>query len=856
MKGTEQEMLQWMENSVSAKKPDDRFAIVSTGNAAQVEQTIQTSGNVIHSFSSKTGTGETNLELGLQLAGSIIPKGRNGRIVVFSDGNENAGSILDAAHLLKQKGMVLDVVPLKGTASNDLAASEFSVPPAQYIGEEAQIQLKVSSNFETKAIVLLSLNDRELLRREVSVKQGDNLFDFSHEVKETGLVMYKAEIVADGDTFAENNTLYAVSNIKGTPQVLMVSSEGNPAFAQALESSGLLVDQISPEMLPSVLSGYLEYHSIVFDNVPATAIGERKMGLIEQAVHEFGTGFVMTGGDSSFGIGGYFKTPAEKILPVHMEIKGKEEMPSLGLVIVLDRSGSMQGQKLSLAKEAAARSVELLREKDTLGFIAFDDEPWEIIEAGPIENKKQAADKIRSVPDGGGTNIFPALQAAYDSLGPLKLQRKHIILLTDGQSEAEGDYKALIEKGKETSITLSTVALGQDADKTLLENLAEMGTGRFYNVTDDTVIPSILSRETAMVTRTYIVDDPFYPEIHPHIEWSGLFDQGVPRMNAYIAVTPKGTARTLLSSEKQDPILAEWQYGLGKTLAFMSDTSGKWAGDWARWEKWPAFLNKIVAQSLPSYDSEPFSHIIRQEGGETILELSSATDSVLPIEAAVFSQTGVHMDANTKMTAPGKFELKMEHNPGVYFLHIRQKGKDGTDKVHQTGFSIPYSEEYLQKGINEDLLMEASSITGGKKLDQTNTAFSELPVKNVSRQPISQWLLLAAFLLFFADIAGRRFGWHVLAGWLLKSLSFMKRKPKVPSETFSLKRSSIEKKKKHSIRVQADASAMDAKEVQGIEEHIRTRQSMKPSSETKAVNKTMPSDSMQRLLDAKRKRNK
>lgn len=754
----EEGVLDWLDESLKAKKKEQAFSIVSFADGAAVEQSLSDKKTTAAPFNGKLKTGETNLEEGIGLAASLIKPEQGGRIVLLTDGNETAGSSIEAAKLLKNQKIELDYVHLKQEFRADMAVTKLDVLPSLYEGEQANLSVTIDSNVEKAADLRISLNHREILHKKIHVKQGRNEFSFAHITAEPGVSVYKVEIAAEGDTFIENNTLHAVSTVKGTPKVLIVQGDQEDGLAQILTSSGLKVEKQIPEKLPTTMAGMLQYQSIIFNNVPGTKITEQQMVLLEKAVKEFGRGFVMLGGEESFGLGGYFKTPIEKLLPVNMDIKGKKQMPSLGLVIVIDRSGSMSGGKLTLAKEAAARSVELLRDEDTLGFIAFDDRPWVIVETAPLKNKKKAIEKIRSVSVGGGTNIYPSLAMAYQQLTDLKLQRKHIILLTDGQSAADGDYESLIADGKKHNITLSTVALGTDADRNLLEDLAGQGSGRFYEVTDASVIPSILSRETVMTTRTYIEDHPFYPAVQPYPEWTSLFQQGIPKMNAYIAVTAKNRADVPLRSEKKDPILAQWQYGLGTTLAFTSDMTGKWSGDWAKWKNWGPFLNQMVTKSLPKYESEPFSFTLDKEADNTVVHVKTEASQFLPTEVSIVSQNGTVIDTNSKPTAPGELEVLFPYKPGMYFLRMKQATETGADKVFQTGFSVPYSSEYLLKPTNKELLKKLAAVSGGKELTTPKEAFRPLKQQARKSTPITEPLLIAAFLLLLLEIFIRRLG--------------------------------------------------------------------------------------------------
>ncbi|MFI8686450.1 VWA domain-containing protein [Rossellomorea sp. NPDC077527] len=752
----EDQVLEMINQSTHSKKVQDHYGIIAFGENAEVEQTLSDEQNDLDRFRSEINVGHTNLQEGLEYASSLLPEG--GRIVALTDGKETMGSGEEAIPLLKGKGIEVDWSPLASDTQEDVAVLNLSTPSVQYEGEETTITVNTYSTTQKEIDMRITLNDRTIIKENLRVQEGDNEFQFKHIVGETGLLVYKAEVFSKGDESPENNSLYHLSRSEGAAKVMLVENEaGDSPLIPILHSQGVTVDIYKPEQLPGKLTSYLQYQSILFDNVAATSIPEDKMLLMEKSVKEFGRGFIMFGGSDSFALGGYFKTPIERLLPVDMDVKGKKELPSLGLVIVLDRSGSMDGEKIALAKEAAARTVSLLRDKDTLGVIAFDDRPWEIVKTKPLTDRKKVEEQIRSISSGGGTEIFSSLQQAYESLESLPLKRKHIVLLTDGQSATTGNYQTLVEDGHDKHITLSTVSIGEGADRALLNDLSEWGKGRFYDVVDASVIPSILTRETVITTRTYIEDQPFYPSIVSS-KWSTLFAGGIPKMNAYIGTSLKGTAQMEMESGKKDPILATWRYGLGRSFAFTSDTSGKWTGDFARWQGWPVFVNNLVSRSFPEIHSNPFTIDVNESNGNTRLKLSSSDGSVSPLEVTVLSEDGNPIPATTRITSPGDYEVEFEDHlsPGLYNMNISNRG-DTAGNSYQTGFSVPYSKEYSFRG-GDGSLNTIVKETGGRKASSPKDAFRDLHTHTNKELSIQSMLVMAGFLLFFSEIFIRRFG--------------------------------------------------------------------------------------------------
>ena len=425
----------WIAESLKSRKANHSVGLYSFAKTFRTDVLLTDSTVAVSVPDDLEEKDATDLAKAVDFASAVAKNDLATRIVLLSDGLETVGSIEEVLPKYKSGRVRIDTVLIDHSAGEDASITVFETPKSAYVGEKQFIRVEVESSSQTAGELFIYQNDVEVDKQSVALEPGKNSFSFRAAALGNGLLKYEAKLVVPGDRFLENNRMLSVTMIESSPRVLVVETTRSPSVIPSLlDKEAMEVDVINADRLPESLSGYLGYGAIIFDNVPGHVVGENKMGMIEQAVKNFGTGFMMVGGDESFGLGGYFKSPIERILPVEMEVKGKEKLPSLGLIIVMDRSGSMSGQKIVLAREAAARSVELLRDDDTFGFIAFDDQVWEVIPVDELKDKEEAIEKILSVSAAGGTDIFPGMKKAYDDLADLKLQRKHIILLTDGQS--------------------------------------------------------------------------------------------------------------------------------------------------------------------------------------------------------------------------------------------------------------------------------------------------------------------------------------------------------------------------------------------------------------------------------------
>ncbi len=439
----------------------------------------------------------TDLAAALELAAAAIPPSYAPQIVLLSDGHATHGDVLPA--VLAGRTPV-STVPLPSATEPEVQVAQASVPASVREGEPFFLDVVVNTNQAASAEIEIY---RDGVRvdgesgNSVMLQPGENRFRFPQQVVDQRQATFRVQVADVADTRWDNNTAEAVVMTSGRPQILLSDSDlsQTDALRWALEEQSIRVDLRPPNGIPDSLTQMHHYDAVLLSNVPATDLTTRQMETLRGYVQDLGGGLLMLGGDQSFGLGGYFGSPLEEILPVRTDFEKEEEKPSLALLLLIDRSGSMGGQKMELAKDAARAAVELLGPQDQVGVIAFDDQSYWISELHPAADKQYVLERISTMVAGGGTNIYPAMRDALDSLQKAVARLKHLILLTDGIS-APGDITGITAEMAASQITVSTVGVGEGADQPLLQQVARQGRGRYYFCDHPQSIPQVFVKET------------------------------------------------------------------------------------------------------------------------------------------------------------------------------------------------------------------------------------------------------------------------------------------------------------------------------------------------------------------------
>ncbi|MDE0324172.1 MAG: VWA domain-containing protein [Candidatus Poribacteria bacterium] len=706
----------------------------------------------------------TNIAQAIETAWGTFPANANKRIVLITDGVETQGDAVHTALRGKDFGIQIDTVPLYPSDEPEVMVQRLDMPAQVKQGAPFSVEVLIHSNHEDVAEVRLFRNKFEVAKQEARLEEGENRVVFTQTAVDSGTLTYDALCRSTKDTRYDNNRALGIISVSGKPKVLLIDENESQAryLTRALEDAKIRVDVRNGLGVPNELADLQNYELVIFSNVPANRLTQNQMELIRTYVQDLGGGFMMLGSENSFGLGGYYKTPIETILPVHTDTEKKKETPSLAMVLVIDKSGSMGGIKIELAKAAARATVELLGKRDKIGVVAFDGSPFWIAEMHDASDKLYLSDQIGSITASGGTNLYPALEQAYFALTETTAKLKHVIVLSDGQSQ-DGDWYGIASSMRNERITISTVGIGSGADMNLLGNLANWGGGRDYFTQDPYSIPQIFAKETVTASKSAIIDEPFIPQrIKPTQVLSGIDLELAPFLLGYVATQPRPTAEVFLVSDRGDPLLASWQYGLGKSVAFTSDAKARWASDWLDWGGYGKFWTQLVRDTMRKATLSNFQAEIKKEKGIAHLAIDALDDAgdflnQLENDVSLISPDLKKKQLAVTQTAPGRYELDFPtQDVGPYFLNVMQKQAGEVVNTQVTGTVVSYPQEYLVHNANDALLTQLAAVSGGKFNASAEDAFRPPEEQVAIRIHLWRPFLITALFLLLLDIALRR----------------------------------------------------------------------------------------------------
>ncbi|MCZ7542359.1 MAG: VWA domain-containing protein [Anaerolineae bacterium] len=767
-----QAALDYVEAALDSMGPDDQAGVILFGADALVERPLSNA-RTLDAVRSTPRTLNTNLAEAIRLALALFPPDMARRVVVLSDGLATVGDAEAAARLAAASGVQIDYVSFQRAQTPEVIVTNVHTPATLDEGQIFDLSLTLDSNFDGEANITVLAGGEIVHQEPVALRAGTQSFVLSLQAGESGFTDFRVVVEPLGaDTFYQNNALSSFSRITGPPRVLLVRNDPQESaeLVRALTATGVTVDEIEPGGLPTGLGPLSVYESVVLVNVPATDLPLRRMNVLQVYVRDLGGGLVVIGGPNSYGVGGYYQTPLEETLPVEMRIRDQERLPELALVFVIDRSGSMSATEpsgythLDLAKEAVIRSVDLLNSTDNVGVVGFDSSAFWVVPLQQVSNPGAIKAQVGTMTPGGGTSIFAAVEAVAGALPQHPAPIKHVILLSDGGANPAGVLEIVHGMYQEAAVTTSVVAIGANYTP-WIENLARDTGGRFHFTPDVATVPTIFTAETILASRSYIVEETFFPaQKAPSPIMAGITQ--TPALLGYVATSAKDTARVILGSDQEDPILATWQYGLGRAVAWTSDARARWSADWVNWDEFARFWSQAVRWTITEGADEAIEVTVERHDDRAIVRVDALDRQErylngLDLSAHVVAPDLAAETVTLRQVAPGRYEgTFVPTEEGAYFVGVSgAMGAEGepSDIVQQTtGWVLSYSPEYRNLEADPRALERIARLTEGRQLTNPGQAFDHNLVARRAPTPLWPWLLLVAALLLPLDVAARR----------------------------------------------------------------------------------------------------
>lgn len=734
----------------------------------------------------------TDIALAANFGGGLVDATAIPRLVLISDGAATRGDLLAAAERLRDRGLPLYAVPMPPGPLGDVAVVGLTAPDDVRPRVPFQVDVRLVADRAVEARVRLEGDAQVVIDEpEQTVAVGaapasapataaasatatataSASAAFTVRINEAGTSTLRARVVTTpADRNPGNDEGVVAIATERAPRVLC--AEGSPAgctsLARALAAGNIAVDVRSARSLARD-ADFSGADLVTLADVPRAALPDATMAALDRFVRQ-GGGLLVAGGTQSFGPGGYIGTRMEQMLPVRLDIPDKREEATLALALVIDRSGSMSGAKMDLTKEAARATAETLPAADMIAVIVFDSQATPVVRLQRASNRQRILADISRITASGGTNILSGLREAVDELLPARARKKHIILLSDGQSPYE-EIPDLVDAASAARITVSAVGVGDGADQTLLKMIANRGGGRFYHTRDPASIPRIFSRETSELGDRAIVERPTTARAAKRVSaLAGVPLDTAPALGGYVVTRQRPQAETILATADGAPLLARWQLGLGQVTAWTSDLGARWSAAWTRWPAYDKLWAQLARSTMRRRAATQFP-IRATRAGDVVrlaidavgaddrflVGLDGAVDvtAVAPGRPAAAARTLALAE-----TAPGRYEASFRPDIESGALLFAARLAAGTTPVAGASgrMTLPFAPELRPHppGEGPALLASAAARTGGRLVTDARDALDPGADRRETRQPLRTPILLATLALFLVDVFLRR----------------------------------------------------------------------------------------------------
>lgn len=736
------EMLRYVSNNVERFRREakgDRAAVIVFGREAAVEVPPVAFAPNSRNIESNVDPTATNLADSLAKAAALLPNSSARRVVLVTDGNQNLGTAARQAQQLMQAGIGVDVVPAPTGTTQDVAVESVAAPSATKKDQplEARVVLNNQgvdarpSKGKLRIVRKSGRSEEAIAEEALTLPVGKSVFAFRETPTESDFYVYEARFIPDDprtDRYKANNLATGFTDVRGKGRVLLLEDylhRGEfDTLVESLRNEGIEIDVVASDQAFSSLADLQRYDSVILANVPRVAgdaagsfvsLTDEQIGMLVRNTKELGCGLVMIGGQRSFGAGGWAGSELEKAMPVDFQIKNAKVIPVGAMALVIDRSGSMAGEKLDLSLAAAREAIKMMGPRDFINVVAFDEMPFNVVPLDRVGDGRKALALTSRIAVGGGTDLFPAMKMAHEQLAQADAAVKHMIVLTDGMTP-EAEFTALCREMRQDNITVSAVAVGPDADRALLAKIASAGEGKFYAAPNPRSVPRIFMVETRRIATPVIRElrPPLAPmRVADHPLLTGI-EGGFPPLAGFVQTTVKESSlvEVLLRSpeptiEQNATVLATWTYGLGKVAALTTDAGNMWAASWNDWENYEKFFSQLVRWSMrPGGEQGNYTVTTQSDGSRTqvVVDALDEADEFVNQLNLYGSLVGPDLEPRSlamQQTAPGRYAGEFDSSaPGSYFVTIATP----SGAMLRAGVNVGASREYSDFTVNLPLL--------------------------------------------------------------------------------------------------------------------------------------------------------